>query len=199
MPPAAITGSPASSTSREEIDVGPRERSVACGARHEQPSDAGGGAILRERRSRRARAPRPAVDRNLAVADVDRNDELVGEPGRRRGEERGGEGGSPDHDAVGACRDRVRDRALGSIAASDLEREPAGRRDALDEPERRRAVECSVEVDEVQASRALVAEPAGKLDGIAALDRHRLAAALMEADDASFEHVDRRQHIEVLC
>ena len=51
----------------------------------------------------------------------------------------------------------------------------------------------------MEAARALIAEPAGKLYRIAALDRHRLAAALMEADDPSFEHVDRRQNIEVLC
>ena len=89
--------------------------------------------------------------------------------------------------------------SCGSIAASDLEREPARGCDALDEPERRSAVECSVEVDEVQAPRALVAEPAGKLDGIAALDRHGLPPSLVEADDAALEHVDRREDIEVLC
>ena len=152
-----------------------------------------------ERRSRRARAPSPAVDRDLAVADVDRDDELTGEPGCSRGEERGGEGGSTDHDAVGACCDRVGDRAFGAVATPDLEREPAGRSDTLDEPERRGAVECSVEVDEMEAARALVAEPAGKLDGVATLDRHGLAAALVQPDDASFEDVDRGENIEVLC
>ena len=95
--------------------------------------------------------------------------------------------------------DRVGDRALGPIAASDLEREPAGGCNALHQPERRSAVECSVEVDEVQAPRPLVAKPAGKLDRIAALDRHGLSPSLVEADDAALEHVDRRQDIEVLC
>ena len=115
----------------------------------------------------------------------------VGEPGGGLGEERGGEGGRPDHDAVGARRDRRGDRPVGAVAASDLERKPPGRGDAFDEPERRRAGECSVEVDEVQPPRAFVAEPPGELDRIASLDRDRLATALREADDASFEHVDR--------
>ena len=88
---------------------------------------------------------------------------------------------------------------LGAVAASDLEWEPSGGGDALDEPECRRAVECSVEVDEMEASRALVPEPAGKLDRVAPLDRHGLATALMEADDASFEDVDRRKNVELLC
>ena len=87
----------------------------------------------------------------------------------------------------------------GAIATADLEWEPAGRRDALDEPERRRAAEGAVEVDEVEPSRTFVAEPARELDGIAALDRHRLAPALVEPHDASFEHVDRGENIEVLC
>ena len=67
---------------------------------------------------------------------------------------------------------------VGAVAAADLEREPAGRGDTLDEPERRRAVECSVEIDEVEAPRALVAEPPGQLDRVAALDRDGLATAL---------------------
>ena len=199
MPPAAITGSPGEQHLAEEFDVGSRERSVARGARDEQPSDPGRGAILGECRSRRARAPRPTVDRDLAVTDVDRDDELIGEPGGCSAEERGGERGSADHHAVGARRDRVGDRALGAVAASDLERKPSGGGDTLDEPERGRAVECSVEVDEMEASGALVPEPAGKLDRIAALDGHGLPAALMEPDDASFEDVDRGKNVEVLC
>ena len=106
----------------EELDVGSRERSVARGARHEQPSDPCCGAVMRECRSRRARASRPAVDRDLAVTDVDRDDELIGEPGGCRAEEGGGERGSPDHHAVGTRCDRVGDGALGAVAASDLER-----------------------------------------------------------------------------
>ena len=102
----------------------------------------------------------------------------VAESGGRRGEERGGEGGRADHDAVGARRERVGDRASRAVAAADLERKPAGRGDALDEPERRRAVERAVEVDEMEAPRALVAEPPGELDGVAALDRDGLAPAL---------------------
>ena len=51
----------------------------------------------------------------------------------------------------------------------------------------------------MEPSRALVPEPPRQLDGIAALDRDGLAAALVEADDASFEDVDRREDIEVLC
>ena len=65
-----------------------------------------------------------------------------------------------------------------AVAAADLEWKPAGRRDALDEPERRRAGERSVEVDEMQPPRAFVAEPAGELDGVASLDRDRLAPSL---------------------
>ena len=67
---------------------------------------------------------------------------------------------------------------VGAVAAADLERKAAGRRDPLDEPERRRAAERPVEVDEVQAARSLVAEAAGELDGIASLDRDRLAPSL---------------------
>ena len=95
--------------------------------------------------------------------------------------------------------DRIGDRSFGSIATSDLEWEPARGRDALDETQRRHAVEGAVEVDEVQPSRTLVAEPPRELDRISALDRHRLAPPLVEAHDAPFEHVDRREHIEVLC
>ena len=93
----------------------------------------------------------------------------------------------------------VRDRTFGPIAAADLEREPARRRDALDETERRHAAERAVEIDEVEPPCSLVAEPPRELDRVAALDRYRLATPLVEADDAPFEHVDCRQYIEVLC
>ena len=107
MPPAAITGSPASSTSPRRSTSGPASepsRAVLVTSSRLTPAAA---QSLGERRSRGARAPRPTVDRDLAVADVDRDDELIGEPGGRSAEERGGERGSADHHAVGTRRDRV--------------------------------------------------------------------------------------------
>ena len=101
-----------------------------------------------------------------------------------------------------AC-DRRRDRLDRPVAAADLEREAAGRRDALDEVERRRAAERAVEVDEVEPAGPLVAEAPGELDRVAALDRHRLAPALRQAHDAALEDVDGGDDVEglvlILC
>ena len=199
IPPAAITGSPAARTSARSSTSGPASepsRTVLVTSRRATPaaaqslaSDAGG----------RPGRPRPTFDGDLAVAHVDRDDEPLAEPRRRLGEERGGERGRPDHDAVCPGGERRRDRFVGAVAAADLEREAAGRCDPLDEPERRRAAEGAVEIDEVEAAGTLVAEPPGELDGVAALDRDGLAASLREPDDAAVENVDRREELEVLC
>ena len=177
----------------EELDIRPRQRAVAGGARDEEPRDAGARAVARERRSRRPRRPRPAVDRDLAVADVDRDDEPLAEPGRGLREERGGERGGADHDAVGTGGERRRDRVVRAVAAAHLKRQASRGGDSLDEVERRHAAEGAVEVDEVESARALVAEPPCELDRVAALDRHRLPAPLREPHDTPFEHVDGRE------
>ena len=51
----------------------------------------------------------------------------------------------------------------------------------------------------MESSCALVPESARQLDGVTSFDRHRLAAALMETNHASFQDVDRREDVEVLC
>ena len=154
----------------------------------------------RERRGRRARGSCPAVDRDLAVADVDRDDELRRRTARAAAARNAGESAAvPDHDAVGAGGDRRGDRVVGAIAAADLEREPAGGGDALDETERRRTP-LNAPSRSTRCSRRApsAAEPPRELDRVAALDRHGLPTSLREADDASLEDVDRRENVEVL-
>ena len=171
-------------------------RTVLVTSRRATPAAAQSLASDRRRRPGRLR---PTLDRDLAVADVDRDDQPLAEPAGRRGEERGGERGRPDHDAIcpgGECR---RDRVLAAVAPADLERKPARRRDPLDEAERRSAAECAVEIDQVQAGGPLVTEPPGELDRVAALDRDGLPAPLREPHDASIENVDRREELELLC
>ena len=139
---------------------------------------------------------RPALDRDLAVAHVDRDDETVAEAGRRLREEGGGEGGRADHDPICSGSHRRGDRIERAVSTADLQWQAAGRCDPLDELERRRAAEGAVEVDEVEPPRTFVAEPARELDGVAALHRDRLASALRKPDDASLEDVDRREDLE---
>ena len=155
--------------------------------------------VERESGRRRLGCPRPPVHGHLAVARVYRNHEVFPEPLGRIGEERRRQRGRSDHDAIGAgieCRRYLVGRA---VAATDLEREAPGSRDPFDEVECRRPTESAVEVDEVQATSALVAESAGKLDRVTTLDRHRLPSPLGEADHASFEDVDCRDDSELLC
>ena len=185
---------------REEVDVGPGERAVTqrCSsrgvARRPRPAHSS-----REARRRRLRRPRPAVHGHLAVAGVDRDDEALGEPLRCVGEERRRERGRSDHHAIGTGIERRRDRVDRAIAAADLERQAAGGGDPLDEIERGYSAERTVEVDEVEATRALVAEAPSELDRVAALDRDGLSPALGEPDDASFEDVDGRDDFEAAC
>ena len=103
----------------------------------------------------------------------------------------------PDHDPVRARGERRGDRIERAVATADLEWQAAGRRDPLDELERRRAAERAVEVDEVEAARTFVAEAPRELDGIAALDRDRLAPPLRKPHDPSLEDVDRGRHLEL--
>jgi len=72
-------------------------------------------------------------------------------------------------------------------------------RDTFDEIERGRATERAVEIDEVEAKRALIAEPTSELDGISALYGDGLTASLGEPDDAPFEDIDCGNHVELLC
>ena len=119
IPPAAITGSPTGSDLLEELEIRAGKRAVAGRARHEQPRDAGLGAACGELDGRCPGGPRPAVDGDAAVADVDRDDERVAEALRRRLEERGLERRRADHHAVGA-----RSIAPRSLRASGSRRRP---------------------------------------------------------------------------
>ena len=145
----------------------------------------------------RARRARPAVDGDLAVAGVDRDDEPLAEPRHASARNAGESAAVPTmtRSAPAASATRSR-RSCGSRRRPGPE--AAGRGDALDEAERRAPGEGAVEIDEVEAAGALVAEPPRELDRVAALDRHRLAAALREPDDAALEDVDRRDDVEVV-
>ena len=199
MPPAAITGSPARKTSPRSSTSGPASdpsRAVLVTSSRLTPaaaqSCASAAAVVPELLVQPSTATSPS---RTSIATTSRSANRVAAAVRKLGERAAVP--TMTRSAPAAIASAI--ALVGAIAAPDLEREPARGCNALDEPERRSADECSVEVDEVQAPRALVAEPAGKLDGIAALDRHGLAPSLVEADDASFEDVDRRQDIEVLC
>ena len=196
IPPAAITGSPASRPRRAADRSGPAsEPSRPCSSRaaaaHRpaRSSAASAAAVVPEPRVQPSTATSPS---RTSIATTRR----VAEAASRLSEEGGGEGGRADHDPIGARGERRRDRIERAVPTADLEWKPAGRRDPLDELERRRAAERAVEVDEVEAARTLVAEPAGELDGIAPLDRDRLASALRKPHDPSLEHVDRGKNIE---
>ena len=155
IPPAATTGSPAASTSESSATSGPASEPSRAVLVTSEPFDACRRAVLRERRRRDAGAPGPAVHRDLAVPDVDRDDESLAEPRGRLGEERGRERRGSDHDTIGAGGEGRTRWPRRAVAAADLQRQPAGRCDALDEPEGGRAGERAVEVDEVEACGAL--------------------------------------------
>ena len=123
----------------------------------------------------------------------------VGEPLRRLLEKPGLERRGADHHAVGAGGERRLDRRNRPVAAPDLDREIDGRRDRLQEPERGRAVEGAVEVDDVKSRGPVGRVPPCELDGVSALQRDGLPSALREAHDAPSEDVDGRNHFELTC
>ena len=180
MPPAAITGSPTATIVGEQVDVRSRQRAVAARARDQESPHA-------DRRAARRRARTPSS----ATSPSSRSSRR-GRPGRRRRrrplrrsgrpplEESGLERRRPDHHPVGArC-----DGAARSRRASDSRRRPGSgdrspRRGSRRSPSRRSAVERAVEVDDVEARRALV-------PGIAARARrdHRPRASRPPDDPA---------------
>ena len=97
------------------------------------------------------------------------------------------------------ARDGAADRLERPIAAADLDRELGRLDEALEQPARRSAVERATEVDDVQTQGAVLLVSPGKGDGIATFERHGLPASLEKPDDPALEHVDRRNHVELLC
>ena len=183
----------------KQLEVGAASepsRAVLVTSKRETPaaaqSSASSAGVVPERRVQPSTA-------TVAVADVDCDDQMLAEPLDGIAEESGRERGGSHHHAVGPSSDGGLDRVDRAVAAADLKREAPCGGDPFDEPERGHAAERAVEVHHVKPPRAVHPEVPSELDRVSTLDRHRLAPALREANDAPFEHVDGRDHIELLC
>ena len=143
-------------TRAEEVDIGPCERPVAVDRGAQDAADSGGAAALGGLVDRDRGRLRPAADGDVAVANVDRDDEPFAEravrsvrarPRRRTRRSRRRRGRRPPragarHRRPSGCRPRPARRA--GAAASAARRTTSGRI---------RAVARAVEIDEVDERR----------------------------------------------
>ena len=148
-PPAASTGRPTGERRRAGRGRA-RERAVApCSSRAAAGRPPSAHARRARRRSRRS--PRPAVDRDAPVADVDRNDEPRAEAPRRS--LRGTRASRAAVPTITRRRPPSRaavDAVECAVAATDLHREPAAAATRSTSSSVGRAREGTVEVDEVE-------------------------------------------------
>ena len=123
MPPAAITGSPDRSTSPRRSTSGPASepsRAVLV----TRVGDPGRAQSSGEGCRRRARGRvQPSTATSPSRTSIATTSWSANGSRPRRGT-CGERAAVPDHDPVGACRDRRRDCAFGAIAAADLEGSP---------------------------------------------------------------------------
>ena len=196
-PAAAITRRPERGDAAHELEVGPGERAVAVDRGAVDARHAGREAARDRVVEREPRALGPAGGADLAVADVERDDEPLAErlDPRRRIRERG----RADDDAVGARREQRR----GVLDASGCRRRPGARRRGGSATARTSSGRTRPERAPSRSTRWIA--PRARL-GEAPRERDRLArplddvvvVALVQPHRALAEHVHGGDHLDRL-
>ena len=139
---------------------------------------------------------RPAVDRDDAVARVDRDDDPAGVGAAGGLDERGGadRGGAEDGER-GAEREGAVDGVAVAQAAADLDGDRRGRDELGEQGELARLAERAVEIDDVEAVGAIPRELGDELDRAVVEHGGAVALALLEPDGAAAEQIDRREEL----